>query len=60
MFYTADLYPNLGLNTTRGKTVIDQQERVALGVGKANGMSIWTALLLMLGVIVVMGIFGGK
>lgn len=60
MFYTADLYPNFGDVSTRGKTVMDRQERVALGVGGANGMSIWMALLLLLGVVVVMGIFGGK
>jgi len=62
MFYTADLYPNLGAYDTRGKTVVNQQERVALGgAGKpATPLNIWTALLLLLGVVVVMGIFGGK
>lgn len=60
MYYLRDLYPNMGVVDTRGKTVVDQQERAALGTGRANGASIWMALLVMLAVIVVMGIFGNK
>jgi len=62
MFYERDLYPGLAGMSTRDKTIVDQGTREDLHAisGISSPMSIWVAVAIFIGAIIVLGIFGSK
>jgi len=60
MYFLRDLYPNFEGVTTRETTIIDEQERASLHTGRMNGAGIWMTLAVMMGAVILLGIYGGK